>query len=236
MDSCGFNCRCRERRLLLALAAGRVRIACCLRNASRFLKARLPPCWRWLRNFKHNWPRPRRTREILPSLLPAISSSRRGRTVQRKRNRGGQPGHARQERPLFVPDETDQRVDDTLSYCPDSDGRARRRCWSMCWARSSRESSAAITSMPTTNTWPIATCWCRSVWPTCCATCGFWSSTATPSLVANPTTHHAKIGSKPQCLLGARVTRQASPNSGGTPDSGGVQGGQLAVPVGASLL
>jgi hypothetical protein len=37
-------------------------------------------------------------------------------------------------------------------------------------------------------------------------------------------------------LLGARVTRQASPNSGGTPDSGGVQGGQLAVPVGASLL
>jgi transposase len=39
------------------------------------------------------------------------------------RKRGGQAGHPRHERPPFAPEEIDERVDYTLSVCPDCGGR-----------------------------------------------------------------------------------------------------------------
>ncbi len=40
-----------------------------------------------------------------------------------QRKRGGQPGHARHERPPFAAEEIDERIDYTLSVCPDCGGR-----------------------------------------------------------------------------------------------------------------
>lgn len=40
-----------------------------------------------------------------------------------KRKRGGQPGHPRQERPPFAPEEVDEAWDYTLSICPDCGGK-----------------------------------------------------------------------------------------------------------------
>ena len=42
---------------------------------------------------------------------------------KKKRNRGGQPGHDRHERPSFDADQVDDAVDYTLSGCPDCGGR-----------------------------------------------------------------------------------------------------------------
>ena len=42
---------------------------------------------------------------------------------KKKRNRGGQPGHDRHERPSFEADQVDDAVDYTLSGCPDCGGR-----------------------------------------------------------------------------------------------------------------
>ena len=39
-----------------------------------------------------------------------------------KRKRGGQPGHPRHERPPFAPEDIDERIDYTLSACPDCGG------------------------------------------------------------------------------------------------------------------
>jgi transposase len=39
-----------------------------------------------------------------------------------KRKRGGQPGHPRQQRPAFAPEEIDERIDHVLERCPDCGG------------------------------------------------------------------------------------------------------------------
>ena len=49
---------------------------------------------------------------------PRPSSSAAG-----KRQRGGQPGHPRHERPPFAAEEIDERIDYTLGVCPDCGGR-----------------------------------------------------------------------------------------------------------------
>lgn len=41
---------------------------------------------------------------------------------RKKRRRGGQPGHARHERPLFPPEQIDESHDYTLEHCPDCGG------------------------------------------------------------------------------------------------------------------
>lgn len=48
---------------------------------------------------------------------------RAGFAKSQKRRRGGQPGHPRHERPPFAPEEIDERIDYTLSHCPDCGGR-----------------------------------------------------------------------------------------------------------------
>jgi transposase len=60
-----------------------------------------------------------------PPSSDIIKPPRPGGVGGRKRKRGGQPGHPRHERPPFTPEEIDERVDYTLSICPDCGGRTR---------------------------------------------------------------------------------------------------------------
>lgn len=45
--------------------------------------------------------------------------------AMRKRKRGAQPGHPRHQRPPFPPEEIDERIDYSLSVCPDCGGKTR---------------------------------------------------------------------------------------------------------------
>jgi transposase len=65
------------------------------------------------------------TNSSKPPSSDIIKPPRPGGVGGRKWKRGGQPGHPRHERPPFTPEEIDERVDYTLSICPDCGGRTR---------------------------------------------------------------------------------------------------------------
>jgi transposase len=55
-------------------------------------------------------------------VKPPRAGSPRDKAM-RKRKRGAQPGHPRHERPPFAPEEIDERVDYSLTVCPDCGGK-----------------------------------------------------------------------------------------------------------------
>jgi len=58
-----------------------------------------------------------------PPSSDIVKPPRPSSAVAGQRKRGGQPGHARHERPPFASEEIDERLDYTLSVCPDCGGR-----------------------------------------------------------------------------------------------------------------
>ena len=65
------------------------------------------------------------TNSSKPPSSDIIKPPRPGGVAGRKRKRGGQPGHPRHERPPFAAEAIDERVDYTLSVCPDCGGRTK---------------------------------------------------------------------------------------------------------------
>lgn len=60
-----------------------------------------------------------------PPSSDIVKPPRPGGVSRRKRKRGGQPGHPRHERPPFMPEQIDERIDHTRAICPDCGGRTR---------------------------------------------------------------------------------------------------------------
>jgi rubredoxin len=60
-----------------------------------------------------------------PPSSDIVKPPRPGGASRRKRKRGGQPGHPRHERPPFTPEQIDERIDYTLTICPDCGGRTK---------------------------------------------------------------------------------------------------------------
>ena len=58
-----------------------------------------------------------------PPSSDIVKPPRPSSSVAGKRQRGGQPGHPRHERPPFAAEEIDERIDYTLGVCPDCGGR-----------------------------------------------------------------------------------------------------------------